>query len=59
MKLFIGRTPELAELEATARLPGAKFIVIKGRRGVGAVAEAVRETDYFDRVVDFGELAVA
>jgi hypothetical protein len=32
MKAFIGRTQELADLEATARLPGAKFIVIKGRR---------------------------
>jgi uncharacterized protein len=35
MKPFIGRTQELADLEATARLPGAKFIVIKGRRRVG------------------------
>ncbi len=35
MKAFIGRTQELADLEATARLPGAKFIVIKGRRRVG------------------------
>lgn len=35
MKPFIGRTRELADLEATARLPGAKFIVIKGRRRVG------------------------
>jgi len=35
MKPFIGRTRELADLEATAGLPGAKFIVIKGRRRVG------------------------
>src|SRR5690606_40240280 len=35
MRPFIGRARELAELEATARLPGAKFIVIKGRRRVG------------------------
>lgn len=35
MKPFIGRSQELAELEATAGLPGAKFIVIKGRRRVG------------------------
>jgi hypothetical protein len=35
MKPFIGRSQELADLEATARLPGAKFIVIKGRRRVG------------------------
>src|ERR1700680_1811993 len=35
MKPFIGRSEELAGLEATARLQGAKFIVIKGRRRVG------------------------
>ena len=35
MKPFIGRSEELAGLEATARLGGAKFIVIKGRRRVG------------------------
>lgn len=35
MKPFIGRSQELADLDATARLPGAKFIVIKGRRRVG------------------------
>ena len=35
MKAFIGRRQELADLDATAALPGAKFIVIKGRRRVG------------------------
>jgi uncharacterized protein len=35
MKPFIGRQQELADLDATARLPGAKLIVIKGRRRVG------------------------
>jgi AAA+ ATPase superfamily predicted ATPase len=35
MKPFFGRAQELSELDATARLPGAKFIVIKGRRRVG------------------------
>src|SRR5262245_56353005 len=34
-KPFIGRNAELADLEATARLRGARFIVIKGRRRVG------------------------
>lgn len=35
MKAFIGREQELAELESTWRLPGAKLVVIKGRRRVG------------------------
>ena len=35
MKVFIGRRQELADLDATAALPGAKLIVIKGRRRVG------------------------
>jgi uncharacterized protein len=34
-KPFIGRERELAELDATARRPGAKLVVIKGRRRVG------------------------
>lgn len=35
MKPFIGRAQELADLEIVARQPGAKLVVIKGRRRVG------------------------
>jgi uncharacterized protein len=35
MTTFIGRSNEMADLDTTAQLPGAKFIVIKGRRRVG------------------------